>query len=119
MPIQVKRRASDETTESVKVVRELFGVLFRDGFRDAAVVTTAKSFTRDAKREVDLVLKQGKCDRFELIDCDRFINLIGATADEIIPSWRSLLGKDENITERLLANNRYREFRRIVSEKPR
>jgi hypothetical protein len=49
--VQVKRRANLERNESVQVVRELNGVMLREGVPRGIVVTTAKGYTKDAKEE--------------------------------------------------------------------
>jgi hypothetical protein len=49
--VQVKRRASISASESVQVVRELNGVLFREGLAKGLIITTAQRFTRSARQE--------------------------------------------------------------------
>jgi hypothetical protein len=76
IPIQVKRRTQPGRAEPVTVVRDLLGVLLRDGLRSAMIVTTADRFSRDASREVAEVLDTGRVDRFELIDLDAFLGML-------------------------------------------
>lgn len=52
--IQVKRRKNLAHKESVTVVRELNGVLLREGVTKGMVITTASAFTRSAKEEVHI-----------------------------------------------------------------
>lgn len=49
--VQVKRRANITANESVKVVRELNGVLFREGLAKGIIITSAQGFTRSARQE--------------------------------------------------------------------
>jgi hypothetical protein len=50
--IQVKRRADFSKREGVRAVRELHGVMLRDGVPRGMVITTARDFTRQAREEV-------------------------------------------------------------------
>jgi len=52
--IQVKRRSHLGRHEGVRVVRELNGVLFREGIAKGMVLTTAKGYTRAARSEVNV-----------------------------------------------------------------
>ena len=49
--VQVKRRTHLGRNEGVSVVRELNGVLFREGRAKGMVITTAKDFTKAAREE--------------------------------------------------------------------
>src|SRR5262245_35375088 len=52
--VQVKRRSDLASHEGVRVVRELNGVLFREGLAKGMVITTAKDFTQPAKDETQI-----------------------------------------------------------------
>lgn len=52
--IQVKRRTDISAKESVQAVRELNGVLFREGVPRGMVITTARAFTRAAQTEMQI-----------------------------------------------------------------
>ncbi|MBF0417958.1 MAG: restriction endonuclease [Magnetococcales bacterium] len=75
-PIQVKRRMSPSRREGVSVVREMMGVMLRDGYRNAKVITTAEKFTYDAINDVSKLLASGRADTFELIDFGMFMGLL-------------------------------------------
>lgn len=51
--VQVKRRGSLGASEGVQVVRELHGVMYRDGLSRGIVVSTAGRYTRGAIAEVE------------------------------------------------------------------
>ena len=55
--VQIKRREDLSSNEGVKVVRELNGVLFREGLAQGMVVTTRKGFTKGAIKEIELTSK--------------------------------------------------------------
>ncbi len=111
-PIQIKRRSHPNATESVKTVREMFGVMYRDGYRRAAVVTSAKRYSREAKREVDEVLSTGRCDQFQLIDRDSFLSILAGASSRVLPCWRHALPDGDEISSVILSNDALREFRR-------
>lgn len=76
--VQVKRRSKISHTESVQVVRELNGVLLREGVRKGIVVTSGKKFSDDAKLEASQVSKRryfvsllDQSDVFQLLDLNR------------------------------------------------
>ena len=76
IPIQVKRRQSSSKTEGVKVIREMMGVMFRDGFSKAKVVTNASHFSAMAKQEVSELIASGKAKSFDLIDYQKFMSIL-------------------------------------------
>jgi hypothetical protein len=64
--IQVKRRADLSQAEGVRVVRELNGVLFREGLARGMVVTTASRYTRGAHHEASEVLTAAATNRYQV-----------------------------------------------------
>lgn len=58
--IQVKRRTRLSATEGVNTVRELNGVLFREGVPRGMVITSACRFSRDAWQEIDLASRNNR-----------------------------------------------------------
>jgi hypothetical protein len=99
IPVQVKRRSDIRKTESVRTVREMFGVMFRDNYRNAYVVSTADHFSRESIKEVNEVLRGGKCDSFELIDYHRFVDMIDVTKPLNKPAWTSAFRQFVNTRE--------------------
>lgn len=114
MPIQVKRRVNPRRGESVRTVRELFGVMFRDGYRNAAVVSSADRFSTAAKREVDQVIASGRCDRFDLVDFGQFRDLPNLTAAQTVPAWRGQLLADDSISAAIRADAAYQNYLRLT-----
>jgi hypothetical protein len=104
MIVQVKRRKSPKSAESVTTVRQVFGVLFRDELREAMIVTTADRFSAEAQEEVRGVLKRGLCDSFELVDAKRLFDMLELTQKAIKPVWaQGLRGiVEENGEERAI-----------------
>jgi HJR/Mrr/RecB family endonuclease len=52
--VQVKRRTNLSSKEGVKVVRELNGVLFREGKAKGMIITTASGYTKPAVEETKI-----------------------------------------------------------------
>ena len=92
IPIQVKRRVRPDAVELVSTVREMFSVLFRDGFRHGKVVSTAKRFSRGSLDEVEKVLANNRCESFELINLDAFLSMLDLHRGEKLPSWLECIG---------------------------
>ena len=77
--IQVKRRVRPDSVERVECVRAFLGAALNRKFKHLIFITTAKRFTagkNSAKFEVDLGLKNGLVETFELIDRDRFLGIL-------------------------------------------
>lgn len=72
MIVQVKRRTSLDSTESVQVVRELNGVLFREGLARGMVITTSRSFSAAAVAET--IIKTPTRERY-LVELRAFSNV--------------------------------------------
>lgn len=87
IPVQVKRRSKTDAVESVTTIREMFGVLYRDGYNKATIISTADHFSREAIKEVNEVIEKRACENFELIDKSKFLNMINATKTNALPSW--------------------------------
>jgi restriction system protein len=76
IPIQVKRRTKPNSKEPVSVIREMLGVMFRDSRKSAMLVTTAEDFSKEAKRDVNEVIKKGLVERFDLFNFDKFNSIL-------------------------------------------
>ncbi|WP_315833497.1 restriction endonuclease [Bradyrhizobium prioriisuperbiae] len=71
--VQIKRRSNLLSTESVTVVRELNGVLFRERIPKGIVVTTAKTFSPAAKEEIARAAAMNRdSSHFERYDVELF-----------------------------------------------
>ncbi|WP_158213500.1 restriction endonuclease [Mycobacterium avium] len=73
--VQVKRRTDLSTAEGVRVVRELNGVLFREGTAQGMVVTTANRFTTGAVGEAAEVLTQAAAGHYH-VDLRAFSDVV-------------------------------------------
>jgi hypothetical protein len=73
--VQVKRRTDLSTAEGVRVVRELNGVLFREGTAQGMVVTTANRFTAGAVGEAAGVLTKGAAGHYR-VDLRAFSDVV-------------------------------------------
>lgn len=89
--IQVKRRMSSDKVESVKEVRELLGASYADDVKSCIFVSTADHFSSDATKFAKNVVQTRKCDRFDLIDCKRFLNMLQLTRKDYPEMWESLV----------------------------
>jgi restriction system protein len=63
--VQVKRRSNLSKHEGVQVVRELNGVLFREGAAKGMIITTASGFTKAAFQET--MIKTPTKSRYEML----------------------------------------------------
>lgn len=116
VPVQVKRRESPSAVEPVRTVREMFGVMLRDGFRRASVVTSARGFSKQALAEINQAMNRGAFDAFELVDKPSFLSMIGASRRLAIPSWRELLPANDDVTTEILRSNEFRRYLERVDE---
>lgn len=89
--VQIKRRLNIEKPEPVTVVRELNGVLFRDGLTKGMVLSTAKRFTRGAIQEI----AKAKLNRLEydmrLFAHDEIMSLLQIRPETPYEPWRQFM----------------------------
>ena len=76
IPVQVKRRTKPGKTESVKTVREMMGVMYRDRFRKAKIVSTAEKFSPSGITDIRKVLSDNLADEIELFNCQDFLAIL-------------------------------------------
>lgn len=95
IPVQVKRRVT-RATEGVSVVRELMGVMLRDGYAEGMVVTSADHFSQQAQADVDKAIAGRRIRNFALIDGPRFLAILrehfGSTTQSYREAIPELLG---------------------------
>lgn len=92
--IQVKRRISPDKSEGPRVVRELKGVLLREGVWRGMVVTTADHFTASAQAERTNKLPLSKPLVVDLIDYHGVVELLEQRAPQSAEAWNSYLCAD-------------------------
>lgn len=63
--VQVKHHPQSENNEGVKFIRELNGVLFREGKPRGVFVTSAPAYTRHARSEIEIARQNN--DQYEMI----------------------------------------------------
>ena len=85
--IQVKRRSDLSRKEGVKVVRELNGVLFREGVTKGIIVTTASDFTQAAKDETKIRTKTKERYQVELLAFKDFVGMLMLPDIEPYEPW--------------------------------
>lgn len=79
--IQVKRRASENSIEGVKTIRDLLGAMVVEGVNKGIVVSTANRFSRYALRAVARACAGRYCMKIHLVDSGIFNKML----DPILP----------------------------------
>lgn len=85
--VQVKRRRDLSRLESVQVVRELNGVLFREGRAKGMVVTTARGFTAAAKRETEIRTVTNETYEMRLLAFDDIVKMLRINRPSPYEPW--------------------------------
>jgi hypothetical protein len=75
--VQVKRRSDFSRREGVEAVRTLHGVMLREGVPRGMVITTARSYTSEAKREVKQASRNLQGYSMDLLSYDDVVDLLG------------------------------------------
>ena len=89
--IQVKRRTQAQKVEPVSSIRELIGATIL-GEADACVfVTTANHFSKPAQDAAKKVVEKKILSSFELVDYDRFVNMLKLQRKDYPTKWEELL----------------------------
>lgn len=73
---QIKRRSNINKSESVHVVRQLNGVLFRENVAKGLVVTTARKYTADATKETWVTTPHGEEGAWQSIELYGFEDIV-------------------------------------------
>ena len=76
IPVQVKRRMHPGRTEPVDTVLKMLGVMYRDGFRKAKIVSTAERYSPSAIEDAQNVVDNGKADSIELLNLQDFLAIM-------------------------------------------
>lgn len=93
--IQVKRRGDIHKNEGVKVVRELNGVLFREGKSKGMVITTARDFTKAARKETDIKTETEHKYAVKLVAFDDIIKMLRLPQVKPYKPWREHIDESE------------------------
>ncbi len=89
--IQVKRREKPNSTEGVSVIRELIGTIQLSEKRNGIFVTSAEKFSTQATKTSEKAKKLNLVDKLELIDYNRFIDMMGLVSSKIERPWTNLI----------------------------
>ncbi len=108
--IQIKRRANLSATEGVKVVRELNGVLFREGCAKGMVVTTAKKYSKAAHKETSIKSPTDESYEMQLLAFSDVVSMLNIQPSTPYEPWNSHLpkgfqGKTEQLRKYTTHNN--------------
>lgn len=89
--VQVKRRESLSLHEGVLVVRELNGVLFREGKVKGMVITTADRFTKGAFQEVEDVQRRHAIYEMALVAMPHVVEMLNLPRLDPYEPWAQVL----------------------------
>jgi len=89
--VQVKRRESASSVESISTVRDFLGAMFIKESAQGIILSTADHFSRTSKKTVDDLLARKKLDSFELIDYKSFCSMLDIVSGEKVKGWAFLL----------------------------
>ncbi|MDP3281421.1 MAG: restriction endonuclease [Nitrosomonas sp.] len=85
--VQVKRRASPESVESVSGIREFIGAMLLKGGNRGLFVTTAPRFSQPALAAAQVALDRKIVDKIELIDGNRLFDICKLTTPSCSKPW--------------------------------
>jgi len=89
--VQVKRREDITSTEGVKVVRELNGVLFRENIPKGMVITTAKKFSAAAVKEIEATALNQEEYSMKLFTYSDIVELFDIKPDNPHKPWEKFI----------------------------
>jgi hypothetical protein len=89
--VQVKRRSLMDRNEGIKVIRELNGVLFREGKAKGMVISTARGFSRGVYDEIELARKSQKHYEMVLISYPNVVKMLDLSIADPYEPWTLLI----------------------------
>jgi restriction system protein len=92
--IQVKKHKSPSKVEPVKVIREILSAAQLKNYKEIVFVTTAHHFSKPAIKASEIAINLGIVNRFELIDFNRFVDLLNLTNRNPSEPWRQFVNID-------------------------
>lgn len=92
--VQVKRCGDLTSSEGVKVVRELNGVLFRDNIAKGMIITTASRFTKPALDETSIWTPTGQTYDMDLLSYSDVVELFDVKPRQPHHPWLRFLKTD-------------------------
>lgn len=101
--VQVKRRANTSRLEGVRAVRELNGVLFREGRAKGMVVTTAGGFSAAAQREAAVKSTTSETYEMRLLAFDDVVKMLRLNHPSPYKPWLAYINDiDVSSSDRFL-----------------
>ena len=91
--VQVKTRRTPNKGESVAAVRDFLGAMTLRDFTSGIFVTTADRFSLSSQNAARSILSKGRVSMFELVDRNRFLDMVRETSTEKVEPWREHLGE--------------------------
>ena len=91
--VQVKRREKPSYVEPVAGIREFLGALVLNKSRKGIFVSTADHFSKDCQKTVQTILSERIATHFELVDFERFTEMLAILKQEDIEPWRVVVDK--------------------------
>jgi restriction system protein len=91
LAIQVRGRYYEEKTEPVYLIREFLGATLLKGYKECIYVTTAHDFSKAAKDTADIAISRGLVNRFELINKDRFLQILNSVKQADVKPWQKFV----------------------------
>lgn len=88
--IQVKRRQSIKSTESVSGIRDLLGATLLKQSKGCMFVSTANKFSRDAEKTAARSIELGLVQRYDLINYEEFISMLKSRPTGVQCIWDEL-----------------------------
>jgi hypothetical protein len=99
--VQVKRRQSPTTAESVSCVREFVGAMVIAGETRGMFVSTAPFFSRQAIRDSEVAKSRGAVEYLELINGRRLLEVCEIAAVREIANWQRALTDEDTLLEHI------------------
>lgn len=88
--IQVKRRQSIKSTESVSGIRDLLGATLLKQSNSCIFVSTASKFSREAQKTAARSIELGLVQRYDLINYEKFISMLKSRPTSVQHIWNEL-----------------------------
>ena len=89
--VQVKRRTLADKVENVSCIRDLIGASIIGDANACIFVTTANHFSKPAQEAARKVVEKNILDSFELIDYQRFVDMLNLQREKYPKEWERLL----------------------------
>jgi hypothetical protein len=97
--VQVKRRSDLASPEGVDTIYKLNGVLLRENVARGMVVTTARQYTRGAKREATPSVPPLDRYHVDLLAFDDVVSMLRAHATSKVDAWRSFSSEFDRLAD--------------------